>query len=154
MNITAVFMETPEGEYTAFIEEFPRMTTGGKTLEEARNNLRLALEEVLMTNKMFVDEMIAGGHRVIKEPFLWEILSPGAGTPLSQSSTDLLYSQTTAKQGLGIRENRPNLWAYQTQDQQTDMSFEQILQTLQGSARGEQSVVRLLDERRRDRDRE
>ena len=39
MELTAVFMKVPEG-YVAFIEELPGANTQGKTLEEARENLR------------------------------------------------------------------------------------------------------------------
>ncbi len=71
MNLTAVFIEAPEGGYTVFLEEFPGVTSQGETQEEARANLHVALEEVLEANKEFAEQMQAEGYRVIKEPFLW-----------------------------------------------------------------------------------
>ena len=46
MNLTAVFMECPQG-YIAFVEELPDANTQGVTLEEARENLREAVQLVL-----------------------------------------------------------------------------------------------------------
>ena len=45
MPFTAVYMKVPEG-YIAFIEELPGANTQGATLEEARENLREAVELV------------------------------------------------------------------------------------------------------------
>ena len=50
MSLTAVFMEVPEG-YIAFVEELPGANTQGDTLEEARENLREAVELVLEANR-------------------------------------------------------------------------------------------------------
>ena len=49
MSLTAVFMQVPEG-YIAFVEELPGANTQGDTLEEARENLREAVELVLNAN--------------------------------------------------------------------------------------------------------
>ena len=46
MNLTAVFIEVPEG-YVAFVEELPGANTQGATLEEARENLQEAVALVL-----------------------------------------------------------------------------------------------------------
>ena len=46
MRLTAVFQKFPEG-YAAFVEELPGANTQGKTLEEARENLKEAVELVL-----------------------------------------------------------------------------------------------------------
>jgi predicted RNase H-like HicB family nuclease len=50
MNLTAVFLEVPEGGYSAYIEEIPGANSQGDTLEEAKLNLGEALRMVLETN--------------------------------------------------------------------------------------------------------
>jgi predicted RNase H-like HicB family nuclease len=45
-QLTAVFQKVPEG-YIAFVEELPRANSQGDTLEEARSNLREAVQLVL-----------------------------------------------------------------------------------------------------------
>jgi predicted RNase H-like HicB family nuclease len=46
LNLTAVFEEAEEGGYIAYIEEIPGVNTQGETLEEAKENLKEALELV------------------------------------------------------------------------------------------------------------
>ena len=43
MQLTAVYIEA-EGGYVAFVQELPGANTQGDTLEEARENLREAVE--------------------------------------------------------------------------------------------------------------
>ena len=50
MELTAVYIEVPEG-YIAFVEELPGANTQGDTLEEARENLREAVQMVLDANR-------------------------------------------------------------------------------------------------------
>jgi predicted RNase H-like HicB family nuclease len=50
MQLTAVYMKVPEG-YIAFVEELPGANTQGETLDEARENLREAVELVLEANR-------------------------------------------------------------------------------------------------------
>ena len=66
MAFTAVFKEVPEG-YMAFVEELPGANTQGATLEEARENLREAVEMVLDANRALAREE-AGDGEVIREP--------------------------------------------------------------------------------------
>jgi len=66
MAFTAVFKEVPEG-YIAFVEELPGANTQGATLEEARQNLREAVEMVLDANRALAREE-AGDGDVIREP--------------------------------------------------------------------------------------
>ena len=47
MRLTAVFEPAKEGGYTAFVEEIPAAISQGETLEEAKANLREALQIVL-----------------------------------------------------------------------------------------------------------
>ena len=66
MAFTAVFREVPEG-YIAFVEELLGANTQGATLEEARDNLREAVELVLEANRVLAREEI-GAAKVIREP--------------------------------------------------------------------------------------
>jgi predicted RNase H-like HicB family nuclease len=67
LQFTAVFRKVPEG-YIGFIEELPGANTQGATLEEARLNLREAVEMVLEANRQIAGES-AAGVEVIREPF-------------------------------------------------------------------------------------
>ena len=67
MHLTAVFMQVPEG-YIGFVEELPGANTQGDTLEEARENLREAVELVLEANRELAERSLAG-QSVIREPF-------------------------------------------------------------------------------------
>jgi predicted RNase H-like HicB family nuclease len=64
MNLTlsAVYEEVPESEgggYVAYTEELPGAISEGDTLEEARENLRDAIELLLEVNR----ELISKSHR-------------------------------------------------------------------------------------------
>lgn len=50
-TFTAVYQVADEGGYIAFVEELPGANTQGETLEEARENLREAVELVLEANR-------------------------------------------------------------------------------------------------------
>jgi predicted RNase H-like HicB family nuclease len=47
LALTAAHREAPEGGYVAFVEELPGANTEGETLDEARLNLREAVELVM-----------------------------------------------------------------------------------------------------------
>jgi predicted RNase H-like HicB family nuclease len=66
MEFTAVFKETPEGGYVAFVEELPGANAQGETLNEARENLREAVGLVLEANRSLAEEEL-GGAKVIRE---------------------------------------------------------------------------------------
>jgi len=68
MGLTAVFMQVPEG-YIAFIEELPGANTQGATLEEARENLREAVDLILAANRELTGRSVQG-REVIREPFV------------------------------------------------------------------------------------
>jgi predicted RNase H-like HicB family nuclease len=68
MKFTAVFEKVPEG-YIGFVEELPGANTQGATLEEARENLREAVELVLEANRTMAEDSIQG-REVVKERFL------------------------------------------------------------------------------------
>jgi predicted RNase H-like HicB family nuclease len=55
VKLTAVFQQVPEG-YLAFVEELPGANTQGATLDEARENLREAVELVLEANRELAEK--------------------------------------------------------------------------------------------------
>ena len=67
MQFTAVFMEVPEG-FIGFVEELPGANTQGETLEDARENLREAVQMVLAGNREIAERSIIG-KTVSREPF-------------------------------------------------------------------------------------
>ena len=48
---TAVYEEAAEGGFTAFVEELPGAISQGETLDEARENLKEAIQLVLEANR-------------------------------------------------------------------------------------------------------
>lgn len=70
MQLTAVYMAVPEG-FVAFVEELPGTNTQGATLEEARANLREAVELVIEANREITEKALAG-QAVTKEVMVWD----------------------------------------------------------------------------------
>ena len=66
MAFTAVFREVPEG-FVGFVEELSGANAQGATLDEARANLREAVELVLESNRALAREAL-GAAKVIREP--------------------------------------------------------------------------------------
>jgi predicted RNase H-like HicB family nuclease len=62
---TAVFRKVSEG-YIGFVEELPGANTQGATLEEARSNLKEAIELVMEANRVLAEESVKG-EEVIRE---------------------------------------------------------------------------------------
>jgi predicted RNase H-like HicB family nuclease len=50
-TFTAVYQPAEEGGFVAFVEEIPGAITQGETIEEARANLREAIQLVLEVNR-------------------------------------------------------------------------------------------------------
>ena len=65
LTLNAVYLKVPEG-YIAFVEELPGANTQGDTLEEARENLKEAVELVLEANRTLAEEAVRG-QEVIRE---------------------------------------------------------------------------------------
>jgi len=65
IKLTAVFQRVPEG-YIGFVEELPGANTQGATLQEARANLREAIDLVLEANRALAEESLKG-REVIRE---------------------------------------------------------------------------------------
>jgi predicted RNase H-like HicB family nuclease len=57
MPFTAIFEKVPEG-YIGFVEELPGANTQGQTLEEARENLKEAIQLVLEANRHLAEDAI------------------------------------------------------------------------------------------------
>ena len=66
MNLTAVFEQVGEW-WLGYVEELPGANTQGKTLGEARENLREAVQLIIEVNRELLLEQIEG-HEVIREP--------------------------------------------------------------------------------------
>ncbi len=69
MVLTAVFEEVPQSEgggFVAYAEELPGAITEGDTLEEARENLRDAVEELLEANRQLTGKSSAG-KKIMRE---------------------------------------------------------------------------------------
>ena len=66
MRYTAIFKKVPEG-YIGFVEELPGANTQGKTLAEARSNLKEAIKLIIEVNRSNAHEFYADGE-FIKEP--------------------------------------------------------------------------------------
>lgn len=65
MNWTAIFRKVDEG-YIGFVEELPGANTQAPTLDEARENLKEAIDLVLEANRTLAEESLAG-QDVIRE---------------------------------------------------------------------------------------
>ena len=58
LTLNAVYLKVPEG-YIGFVEELPGANTQGETLEEARENLKEAVELVVEANRALVSESVS-----------------------------------------------------------------------------------------------
>ena len=67
MTLTAVFLKVPAG-YTGFVEELPGANTQGRTLQEARDNIREAVELTFEANRILAQESLDEAEEVIREP--------------------------------------------------------------------------------------
>jgi predicted RNase H-like HicB family nuclease len=62
-TFTEVF-EKVNDLYIGYIEELPGANTQGKTLEEAHENLREAVELILKSNKEYITKQMPGTHAI------------------------------------------------------------------------------------------
>ncbi len=65
-TFTAVFEPAAEGGYVAFVEELPGAISQGETLDEARTNLKEAVELILETNRELALEGVDAAN-VVRE---------------------------------------------------------------------------------------
>lgn len=69
LTLTAVYEEVPPeegGGYLAYVEELPGAISEGDTLDEARENLKDAIEQVIEANKSLNNQALPA-HKVIRE---------------------------------------------------------------------------------------
>jgi len=66
MNLTAIFEQVGEW-WLGYVEELPGANTQGETLDEARENLREAVQLIIEVNRELLLEQIEG-HEIIREP--------------------------------------------------------------------------------------
>jgi predicted RNase H-like HicB family nuclease len=71
LNLTAVFLEVPEGGFSGYVEEIPGVNTQGETLEEVKINLVEALYLVLETNRILSQKNMTQGLKSYREPLLF-----------------------------------------------------------------------------------
>jgi predicted RNase H-like HicB family nuclease len=65
ITLTAVYRKVPEG-YIGFIEELPGANTQAATIEEARENLKEAVDLVIEANRALAQEW-SEGEETIRE---------------------------------------------------------------------------------------
>ena len=58
-KFTAIFEKT-DGWYIGYVEELPGANTQGQTLEETRENLREAIELILLSNRELTEKGLSG----------------------------------------------------------------------------------------------
>jgi predicted RNase H-like HicB family nuclease len=68
MKLTAIFENVGEW-WLGYVEELPGANTQGKTLDEARENLREAVQLIIEVNRELLMEQIAG-REIIREPLM------------------------------------------------------------------------------------
>ena len=66
IQFTAVYQKAPEGGYVAWVEELRGAHTQGETLEEARENLKEAIQLILEVNRELAEKELNGAE-VIRE---------------------------------------------------------------------------------------
>lgn len=65
ITLTAVYRKVPEG-YIGFVEELPGANTQGATIEEARENLKEAIDLVIEANRALAREW-SDGEEILRE---------------------------------------------------------------------------------------
>ena len=65
-TFTAIF-EKVDGWFIGYAEELPGANSQGKTLEEARENLREAIELILISNRELTEEGLSGKEFIREE---------------------------------------------------------------------------------------
>jgi len=68
MQLTAVFEKVGEW-WLGYVEEMPGANTQGKTMDEARENLREAAQLIIEANRKLLSEQTEG-HEIIREPLM------------------------------------------------------------------------------------
>ena len=81
MRLTAVFVEIPGGGYMGYVEELPGANTEGTTLEETRENLQDAVNEMMLADRELTEELIeAEANREFTKEVISELSLTGCVT--------------------------------------------------------------------------
>lgn len=65
ISLTAVYRKVPEG-YIGYVEELPGANTQAASIEEARENLKEAIELVIEANRALAQEL-SEGTEILRE---------------------------------------------------------------------------------------
>jgi predicted RNase H-like HicB family nuclease len=65
ITLTAVYRKVPEG-YIEYVEELPGANTQGATIDEARENLKEAIDLVMEANRALAREW-SDGEEILRE---------------------------------------------------------------------------------------
>lgn len=76
--LTAVFLKAPHG-FVGFVEELPGVNSEGRTLDEARHNLRRIAAVIFDAERTQSAELLEGKD-VTRESFLVPVPAEGAAT--------------------------------------------------------------------------
>ncbi|MCL4530854.1 MAG: type II toxin-antitoxin system HicB family antitoxin [Chloroflexi bacterium] len=68
MKLTAIFEKVGDW-WLGYVEELPGANTQGRTMDEARENLREAVQLIIEANRELLLEQIEG-HEIIREPLM------------------------------------------------------------------------------------
>jgi len=67
ISFTAVFIEVPEGGFSAYVEEMPGVNSQGETIKEAKSNLEEAFYLILETNKILAQKKNPNKTKITRE---------------------------------------------------------------------------------------
>ena len=68
MKLTAIFEKVGDW-WLGYVEELPGANTQGRTMDEARENLREAVQLIIEVNRELLLEQIEG-HEIFREPLM------------------------------------------------------------------------------------
>ena len=68
MKLTAIFEKVGDW-WLGYVEELPGANTQGRIMDEARENLREAVQLIIEANRELLLEQIEG-HEIIREPLM------------------------------------------------------------------------------------
>jgi predicted RNase H-like HicB family nuclease len=70
LTLTAIFEEAEEGGYIGYVAELPGANTQGDTIEETRENLNDAIQQVLNSNREEFERNFSSSANVTREKFV------------------------------------------------------------------------------------
>lgn len=67
LTLTTIFEEAEEGGYIGYVAELPGANTQGETLEEARENLKEAIQLILNSNREAFEKNFSSKAKITRE---------------------------------------------------------------------------------------